>query len=224
MSNKICSVKWCSSVAEVKGMCRRHYKQLWKVGKILPRKEIERLDGEEWRPITDCGGVYEVSNYGRVRSKVKEQIGVGHRFYLLEQYLNTAGYPMVVLARRKKTAQHKSANYRVHRLVAEAFIPNPENKPEVNHKDGDKTNSNASNLEWVTKSENHIHSHRVLHQRNTSKMVLCVETGVVYDSCKDAHTKTGICQCCISAVARNAIRGGYVRRTAGGKHWKYVDE
>lgn len=205
-------------------MCKRHYKQLWKVGKILPRKEIECLDGEEWRPITDCGEVYEVSNYGRVRSKVKEQIGIGHQFYLLGQYLNTAGYPMVVLARRKKTAQHKSAHYRVHRLVAEAFIPNPENKPEVNHKDGDKTNSNASNLEWVTKSENHIHSHRVLHQRNAGKRVLCVETGVVYDSCRDAHTKTGICQCSISDAARNVIRGGYVCRTAGGRHWKYIDE
>lgn len=98
---------------------------------------------EEWRPIP--GFAYEVSDAGRVRNQK------GH---VLRPCTQHRGYLQVSLFRRKPL---RPSSVRVHRLVAAAFIPNPDNLPEVNHKDLDKTNNAASNLEWVNHVENHAH-------------------------------------------------------------------
>ena len=95
---------------------------------------------ERWKPIEDYPG-YEVSTMGRVRN-----IRTG---YILKTYDDGRGYLRVKLHR---------ANLRVHILVAKAFIPNPDNKPEVNHKKGKKNDVRASQLEWVTPSENIQHA------------------------------------------------------------------
>jgi hypothetical protein len=93
---------------------------------------------------------YQISNLGRIKSTVgKEKI--------LKTWINK-GYYSVSLMKDKVQKNHL-----IHRLVAQAFIPNPENKPEVNHIDGDTKNFNISNLEWSTHSEN-IH-----HSKNISK-------------------------------------------------------
>ena len=68
---------------------------------------------------------------------------------MLKQSLNDKGYPIVNIAGKIR---------RVHRLVADRYIPNPDNKPQVNHKDGNKLNNNVSNLEWVTNQENRNHA------------------------------------------------------------------
>jgi len=98
---------------------------------------------EEWRPVVGYEGGYEVSDWGRVRSlKYK-------RKRILYQYPSTAIYYLVALSKNGKVRR-----YGVHRLVAEAWIPNPQNKPQVDHINGCKTDNYVWNLRWTTQSEN----------------------------------------------------------------------
>ena len=110
---------------------------------------------EQWKTIKGFPD-YSVSNLGRVKGC----------YGLLQPSLNSHGYPQLTLYRNKK-----KFNKTVHRLIAEAFLPNPEQKPFLNHKDGDKANFQLSNLEWVTPSENSAHAY---------KTGLCKRTGTIY--------------------------------------------
>ena len=120
----------------------------------------EDVQEEIWNPTYVCGDYYEVSNRGRVRSvdrivdnpavKGGKQKRSGK---ILKQFHSTKGYLQVFLS-----IQGKRNTVSVHRLVATAFLPNPENKPEVNHKNGNKNNCAAENLEWSTQKENRKHA------------------------------------------------------------------
>lgn len=112
---------------------------------------------EIWKDIVGKEGEYKVSNLGNVKSlerMVKGKIGTRlcHE-RILKKIKGKRGYYVVGLDR-------KSSPKTIHRLVAIAFIPNPENKPCVNHIDGNKLNNDVSNLEWCTYSENNIHGLR----------------------------------------------------------------
>jgi len=109
------------------------------------------METENWKPLKDYEGLYEISNMGRVRSLVKK----GNNTQKIRKTgLDVAtGYINVQLRKN-----NKPLTKRVHRFVAEAFVPNPDNKPVVNHKDGNKKNCKADNLEWMTYSENTLHS------------------------------------------------------------------
>ena len=113
---------------------------------------------EEWRDIRDFEGMYQVSNRGRVRSL--DRIDARNRRIkgriLAAKYGATGNYQQVCLC--KDGVHHYIA---IHRLVAEAFIPNPENKPTVNHIDENKQNNNIENLEWATYMENAHHGTRI---------------------------------------------------------------
>jgi hypothetical protein len=122
---------------------------------------LEEQPDERWKPITDYP-YYEISDFGRIRSitrRVKSRSGTRILMgKLITQGQSNVGYPTISLV---KTAGVKSITKLIHRLVAKEFVPNPDNKPCVNHKDGDKTNNNARNLEWVTELENKHHAYRI---------------------------------------------------------------
>lgn len=114
---------------------------------------------EEWKDIKGYEGHYQVSNMGRIKSlprTVQWTVKEGQqtrRGFMLKPSTDKGGYKVVTL-----TLRRKRNNFTVHRLVGKTFIPNPENKPEINHKDGDPGNNKLSNLEWVTSQENSQHS------------------------------------------------------------------
>lgn len=107
--------------------------------------------------------------------------------------------------------------YYLHRILAEAFIPNESNKRTVNHKDGCKTNNALDNLEWATDKENIRHAFKTGLQKNTCKEVMCVETGVIYPSGAQAARELNLMQ---SSVSRSARIGYQVK----GYHFKFIKQ
>lgn len=105
---------------------------------ILPQSE-------EWRPINGWEGYY-VSNSGNIKRQSKEY---AHKFFEVKGSISNHGYRYI-----QRTREGKRQNYFIHRCVAEAFIPNPENKPCVDHIDNNKTNNYVNNLRWCTQGDN----------------------------------------------------------------------
>ena len=162
----------------------------------------------EWRPVKDYEDLYEVSNTGEVRRIIPRYSHVE----TLKQSSSSKGYKLVCLCRNgvQKTMS-------VHRLVATAFIPNPESFPCVNHIDENKGNNIVSNLEWCTYTHNNTHGHRLEKSAaKRGKPVLCIETGVVYQSAFAAQRATGIHQSNISQCCNGT------RKTTGKMHWSFV--
>jgi len=163
---------------------------------------------EAWKDIKDFESYYKVSNYGNVKSLYKNII--------LSNGLSDTGYYIVMLC--KKGKGHTKS---VHRLVAEHFIPNPENKPTVNHKDATKTNNRASNLEWMTYKENIRHSINAGLTRYPRRIgepkAKLTERSVIDIRCKlkNGDSVNGLAK--IHGVARNTIR-----RIRDNKSWKHV--
>lgn len=106
---------------------------------------------EEWRDIKGLEGRYQVSNLGRVRSVSRWVNNNGGKRYVESRILSLTSKPNGYICIRIRNPQ--SCNY-VHRLVAEAFLPNPDNLPCINHKDEDRTNNRVDNLEWCTAKYN----------------------------------------------------------------------
>ena len=169
------------------------------------------MSKEVWRDIEGYKGIYQVSNKRRVKSLNYRQTG---KEGILKQCKNRKGYLCVCLCKDGEQKGHK-----VHRLVGQAFIPNPDGLPQINHKDEDKTNNCVDNLEWCdnlyncnfgTRAERFI--------KSISKPVICVETGEVFISSKEAQEKTGIFATSITACAKHRKHYHTARRL----HWQYV--
>jgi hypothetical protein len=178
---------------------------------------------EIWKPVVGYENAYEVSNLGRVRSVDKyvnhNPSGMALRKgQIRKQILTKDGYCRVSL-----WDKYKGRYFAVHRLVAMAFIPNPDNLPCVNHKDENPQNNRADNLEWCSVLYNGGYGTKGLRcSKSQSKQVaqydkegnlLKVYIGPVY-----AEKETGINQCAI----RNCCLGH--SKTAGGYVWKYLIE
>lgn len=146
---------------------------------------------EIWKQIKGWGN-YEVSNTGRIRRKeiyVNHWRGGKRKLPMREMKIKNSwakGYKGITFT----TKDRKFHNFLVHRLVALAFIPNPDSKPQVNHKDGNKGNNYVSNLEWATPSEDIYHSVNVLGRRN-AKRIICNETGEEFNSINQAAKNYG---------------------------------
>lgn len=179
---------------------------------------------EIWKDIEGFEGYYQVSNLGRVRSLDREIIfnngksdtaktkAKGRVLTITKQ---TQGYSQIGLC---KNGTQKS--YRLNRLVAKAFIPNPDNKLYVNHIDGNKDNNRADNLEWVTNSENIMHAYKNGLLKHWQKPVLQIDDNgnvvAEYESIKQAAdtlgcSKGNICSSCKGVKGRNKAYGYYWR-------------
>lgn len=169
---------------------------------------------EIWKDITGYEGRYQVSNEGRVRSLPVKSTTRYYGGKVLVQMTDNIGYKVVNLSRK---------TYKVHRLVAAAFVDNPNNYPHVNHIDEDKTNNSASNLEWCTPEHNNNHGTRNkrISQNAGRKVVQYDMQGNeirTWDSIAKAAkhygvARTTICGCC---AGRQHTSCGYI--------WRYAEE
>lgn len=165
---------------------------------------------EIWKNI-ESFEQYSVSDFGNVRNNITGRI--------LKPRKHTSGYSRVILCKNKKHYDRY-----IHRLVAQAFIPNPNNLPEINHRDEDKLNNCVENLEWCDRAyqvnygtfkKRMIETQRISSKQ--SKSVKCIETGNIYISLHHAERETGI----LYTLICHALNGR--QETAGGYHWEYVD-
>lgn len=162
---------------------------------------------EVWKKTNSCPSFYEVSNLGNVRSLSRVIIGGCRAKGVKAEHLKSGKqHSIVVNDRGYCVVRIGKKNKYLHRLIAEAFIPNPENKPQVNHINGVKTDNRIVNLEWATSRENVIHAHKtglskpriiskeerkLIRERNYKKVINTV-TGKVYNSMTEAADENNI--------------------------------
>ena len=163
---------------------------------------------EIWKDIDGYEGLYQVSNLGNVKSL--NYLHTGKEMILSTGF--NKNYLFVILYKDKK---HKI--YKVHRLVAETFIPNPNGYPCINHKDGNKLNNCVDNLEWCSYSYNNTYNDiRKKAAKKLSKPIFCIELDKVFSSIQEAERQTGINDGNICSCLKGKLK------SAGGYHWKYA--
>lgn len=165
------------------------------------------MNNEIWKDIKGYKGYYQISNLGKVKSmdRYAKVCGGGLRAVkgkILKPQIMTNGYLYYGLNRDGKVKNHSA-----HRLVAVHFIPNPNNKPEVNHIDENIKNNTVRNLEWVTSKENANHGTRN-YKCNRAKEIKVVQLAMdgelikIHDSCTKAGKSIGVNKECISRVCK----------------------
>lgn len=161
---------------------------------------------EIWKEVPNTNGRYEVSNLGRVKSyRDKENPKI------LKPYKIKAGYLYVTLFMPNRT------RFRLHRLVAMVFIPNPDNLPQINHKDENKLNNCVDNLEWCTALYNSNYgTHNKKVGLASRKKVRCVEKDMCFNSVREAANYFGFDLSQIAKVCRG------VWKTCHGYHFEYI--
>ena len=176
---------------------------------------------EAWKDVVGFEGEYQISNLGRLKHFSKKG------WNILKNTNKKGWYFNVILVGKSKTKSIK-----IHRLVAEAFIPNPENKPCINHKDGNKQNNCVDNLEWATQKENIEHARRtgLWHYNSPYRELKVAQYDLnhnliaIFKSCAFAGKETGICARNILQVANRTPFNskGSTRKQAGGYIWEFI--
>ena len=179
----------------------------------------ERTEMEQWKDIEGFEGYYQVSDMGRVRSldrvvtttRYGKPLSMTVKGKVLRAPVTRDGYVSIQIFKASKYY-----TFKVHRLVANAFIDNPDNLPEINHIDGNKQNNAASNLEWCTRGHNISHAFRTglidpKNRRNNRKAVRRSD-GVVFESLTKAAEESGthvsgVSMCCHGRLAHTAGYG-----------------
>lgn len=159
---------------------------------------------EEWKDILGYEGLYQVSNIGRIK------LLHFNKELLLKPCFDGRYYHITLFKNGKPKL------YNIHRLVAKTFVPNPKNLPCVNHKNENKKDNRAGNLEWCTYKYNL--NYGTSQKRRASKQckpVICIETGKKYKSMVDAGKQMGIGYKHIGDCCKGK------RNIANGYHWKY---
>ena len=162
------------------------------------------------KDIKNYEGIYAITENGEVWSYKSKKF--------LKPKVKSSGYLEVCLCKEgnKKT-------YLIHRLVAEAYIPNPEGLPQVSHLDESRDNNKVNNLCWASATANcnmplHLERQRKSQLNNsTSKKVLCIETNIVYESLSEAARQ-------LECSPQNIYQACKKERKACGYHWRYVNE
>ena len=182
---------------------------------------------EIWKDIKGYEGLYQVSNKGRIKSLNYRRTG---KEGILKGVPTKYGYLMVTLYKKGEKPEHFS----VHRLVAEAFIPNHDNLPEVNHIDENKENNHVKNLEWCDRKYNMNYGtrnerasvsrkgekHKKHKKHKFKRQILCIETGDIFDTSQDV----------INTMFNGKGYPSYIRANSRGKtkscygyHFKYIE-
>lgn len=191
---------------------------------------------EVWRDVKGYEGLYQVSNLGNVKSLSRLKQNHSKKQLIPEKLksfrVDPQGYLMLDLYKN-----NKPKTFRVHRLVAETFIQNDKAKETVNHIDGDKSNNRVDNLEWATFKEqnSHFYENKLKSQESidkavsamtkaTSKKVICLNTGEIFNSASEAARYVGISPSLIMRCCRGERKSGGKGENGNPLHWQYVSE
>lgn len=177
--------------------------------------DLKPLACEIFKDIKGYEGRYQVSNYGRIK-RLKRTYKQSRGYRTVEERILKCCIKPDNYLRVSFRCKNKINYLSIHRLVGETFLKNNENKPTINHIDGNKQNNRIDNLEWNTYKENNNHAFNN-HLINTSKPVICLETKEVFKSVNNANRdkrfKANITNCCKDQ-----------NRTSNGYHFMFLEQ
>ncbi len=167
---------------------------------------------EKWKEVYGYDALYEISNLGRIRTKHHGKEGYKKEYRYLEPIDNGNGYLRVNLR-----SNHRQRTAYIHKLVAQAFVDNPNGYSEINHIDEDKSNNNADNLEWCSHLYNcQYGTKNIRASEKRKKKIECVELGIIFDSLNDAANYFDVG---VSAIG-NCLKGR--SKSCAGYTWRYA--